>query len=186
MPVVKGREAVRDIILKTPEQIAAKILPGAARAGGNVIADEARSRSISDEVTAAIKVQVKREAGRVVARVQVKGKGAYLAPWLEYGTQGHFISVADSQREGRTAGRINRMDKAAKADGRSGPGEALKINGKFVGGTVWHPGAQAHPFMRVSLDVKEAEAVKAAQGYINARVARMRRTGLIEAEGGDE
>ncbi|MBM3926952.1 MAG: HK97 gp10 family phage protein [Sphingomonadales bacterium] len=186
MPTVKGLDAVHSMLAALPQQLAEKVLPGAARAAANVIAEEARSRSVSKEVTAAIKVRVTKEDVRIVGKVQVRGKGAYLAPWLEYGTKGHFITVDDSQREGRTAGRINRLDKAAREEGRAGPGDAiraLKINGKFVGTTVWHPGADAHPFMRVSLDVKEKDAVRAAQAYINSRVAQLSRTGVIA--GGD-
>lgn len=173
MPTVRGKDAVRAFIASVPEKLAERVLVGAGRAAANVIADEARDRSISDEVTAAIKVTVKREPGRIVARVVVKGPGAYLAPWLEYGTEPHFISVDDNQREGMSIARFNKSDAAA----------SLVIGGKFVGTTVWHPGARAHPFLRVSLDVKEGEAIAAAQQYISARVGK---SGIRGTDEGDE
>jgi len=173
MPTVRGASGVKRFIASLPAQLEAKVLRGAARAAANVVADEARSRSISPDVTAAIKVAVKAEDGRVVAKVQVKGPGAYIAPWLEYGTEPHFISVDDGQRGGISVNRINKKSKEG----------ALVIGGQFVGATVHHPGARAHPFLRVSLDVKEAEALAAAQSYISARVTRAGITGT--AEGGD-
>lgn len=173
MPTVRGKDAVRAFIASVPEKLAERVLVGAGRAAANVIADEARDRSISDEVTAAIKVTVRREPGRIIARVIVKGPGAYLAPWLEYGTEPHFISVDDSQRKGMSTARFNKSDAAA----------SLVIGGNFVGSTVWHPGAQPHPFLRVSLDLKEREAVAAAQQYISKRVGTI---GFLGNDEGDD
>lgn len=167
MPTVKGREEVRAFLRSIPEALEKKVLRGAARAGGRVIAEEAKQRSVSSEVSDAVKVSTRQtEPGRVVAKVQVKGDGAYIAPWLEYGTNPHFISVADDQRGGRGIKRINSQVKAADGNG------SLVIGGKFVGATVFHPGARPYPFLRPALDAKEAEAIAAAQGYINTRLAR--------------
>jgi hypothetical protein len=162
------------------------VLPGAARAAANIVADEARRRSISEEVTNAIKVATKRQDAHVIAKVQVIGPGAYKGRWLEYGTAPHFITVDKAASGGRTAGRVNRLDRSASADGRAGPGGSLVIGGQFVGTTVFHPGARRYPFLRVSLDTKQAEAIAAAQAYINTRVARMRKTGIADGEGPDQ
>lgn len=164
MATSRGREEVRRFIGGVPKAIL-PVLRGAGRAAADVVADEAKSRSVSSEVTAAIKVGTKVAEGQVIARVQVKGPGAYIAPWLEYGTDPHFISVDASQRGGMSIRRIN-----ARANEEGGG--SLVIGGAFVGSTVWHPGARPHPFMRVSLDVKEAEAITAARNYIAARVGR--------------
>ncbi|WP_243395566.1 HK97 gp10 family phage protein [Sphingomonas oleivorans] len=172
MPTVRGKREVRSFIAKLPEELANRVLRGAARAAANVVADEAKDRSISDEVSAAIKVATQREADRIIAKVQVKGLGAYIAPWLEYGTDPHFISVDDSQRAGMSVGRVNRLAKEG----------SLVINGQFVGSTVWHPGAQRHPFLRPALDIKEAEAVTAAQHYISTRVSKGGITGKDEGD----
>ena len=128
---------------------------------------------MSDEVREAISVVTKVEPGVVVAKVQVKGPGAFIAPWLEYGTDPHFITVDDSQRQGMSARRINTLSKAG----------TLVISGQPVGKTVLHPGARPHPFFRPAFDTKEAEAIAAAQSYINARVSRSGITGLAEEEG---
>lgn len=82
--------------------------------------------------------------------------------WLEWGTAPHFISVDDKQREGRSVRTINER-------GKNG---TLAINGQPIGATVFHPGAQGHPFLRPALDTKEAEAIRAAQEYITTRLKR--------------
>lgn len=138
-----------------------RLLGGAVRAGANVIAKGAAERSISEEVAAAIKVRVRRTPDRVTAFIETRGKGSFMAPWLEHGTSPHFISVDPLDRGGMTVGRINRLNK-----------ESLVIGGKFVGRTVKHPGAEPHPFLRPALDLDGPEAIATAQKYINARVSR--------------
>ncbi|KQN77875.1 hypothetical protein [Sphingomonas sp. Leaf62] len=151
-----------------PGQIVRSLLPGAARAGAKVVADEAKSQSRSPDVAAALTVKTRRGEGHVTAFVGVDPKAqngwAYsLARWQEWGTEPHFITVDDSQREGMTASRINYL---AREQG------TLVINGKPVGRTVHHPGADPHPIFRPAMDLKEVEAKAAAQAYINARVSR--------------
>lgn len=190
MPTVKGRAEVRAYMASIPEALETKILRGAGRAAAHVIADEAKDRVISSKVRAAIKVSTKQEvAGQVIARVQVKGPGAYLGPWLEYGTSPHLISAGDAglsaralNKRARKSGVLRKEDsglvRVGGYDYMNGPrgqrdeSDALKIKDKFVGGAVMHPGARPHPFLRVSLDLKAGDAIAAAQGYINARLAR--------------
>jgi hypothetical protein len=172
MPRVTGREEVKAFLASVPGQLD-KLLRGAARAAAKVVAEEAESRSISSEVSGAVKVATRQDGDRVSGLIQVKGEGAYIAPWLEYGTSPHFISVDDSQRQGMSVGRVNRSLKAG----------SLIINGQFVGTTVFHPGARPHPFLRPALDSKEREAVAAAQSYINARV---RPEGIVGTDEGDD
>jgi hypothetical protein len=95
-----------------------------------------------------------------------------MGTWLEYGTSAHFISVDPNFAEGRTAARINKLDKDAAKEGRSGPGATLVINGKPVGATVFHPGTSAEPWLRTARDVKARDAIQAAQEHITARVKR--------------
>jgi len=176
MPTVRGKAEVARYIARTPADIESKILRGAARAAANVVADEARERCISRQVAEAIKVASSSDEGRVIAKVQVKGRAAFIAPWLEYGTAPHFISVAEDQRQGRGIRLINKMHKAG----------SLVIGGKFVGPTVFHPGARPHPFLRPALDVKQGEAIAAAQAYIDARVTPQGIVGPDEPEGDDQ
>lgn len=167
MATMKGREDVSSFIGRIPEALQRKVLRGAARAAARVVANEAKDRSISSEVSAAVKVSTRQESdSRVIAKVILKGPGAYIAPWLEYGTEPHFITVDARQSNGRTTRRVNQAVREAGGDA------SLVIGGQFVGGTVFHPGARPHPFLRPSLDIKQGEAIQAAQGYINTRLAR--------------
>jgi len=159
-----------------PAELERKVLRGAGRVAANVVADEARERSISAEVSAAVKVKVGAADGRIVAKVQVKGRGAYIAPWLEYGTSAHFISVDETQRQGMSVGKINQAHKKG----------SLVIGGNFVGSTILHPGARPHPFLRPALDMKGDAAVAAAQTYINSRVRKTGIVGAAEIEGSGE
>lgn len=179
MPTVSGRSEVKRFIGSIPGKLTADVLRGAARAAAKVVAAEAKERSISPEVSASVKIATSSEDGRIIAKIQTKGAGAYIAPWLEYGTSPHFISVDDSQRQGMSVGRINRLSN------EEGSSHSLVIGGNFVGATVFHPGARPHPFLRPALDIKEAEAIAAAQGYITSRVTRAGIVGTPAAAGDD-
>lgn len=165
----KGASEVRRFIARLPSDLEAKVLRGAARAGATVIADEVKATTNSHEVAEAIKVVTKREGDQMIGKVQAKGPGAYLAPWEEYGTDPHYISVDPSQAGGMSVRRIN--DKVKEG--------SLVIGGAFVGTTVHHPGASAHPVFRPALDSKEADAFAAAQTYIDTRITR---AGIIGTE----
>lgn len=169
MPTIKGRAEVKRYFAQAPKTIAERILPGAGRAGGNVIAAEAALRA-PKEVSDAIVVETRKDAGRIVVRVTVKkGWARSVGVWAEWGTDPHFIRISDEDRGGLSVRKSNERVKTG----------SMVINGKFVGDTVFHPGAKAHPFLRPALDLKEAEAITAAQAYINSRVARMSKAGLL-------
>jgi hypothetical protein len=171
-----GRAAVERYFAQLPATIGERILPGAGRAGGKVIAAEAKLGA-PEQVKDAIIVQVKRKDGRVVVTITTeKGWAMSLGIWAEWGTDPHFISISDQDRGGLSLRKTN--DRVKRGE--------LKINGKFVGNSVFHPGAKAHPFLRPALDMKATEAIAAAQGYINSRVARLQKAGLLPAEAGDE
>lgn len=173
MPTVRGKEGVTRFFAQAPTMIEERVLRGAARAGMAVIADEARDRVASADVREALVVTSKIEPGRITVKLSVRrGWARSVATWLEYGTSPHYISVDDSQRGGRSAARVNKLEKAG----------TLVIAGQPVGTTVFHPGARPHPFMRVSLDVKEREAIAAAQSYINSRVSRYGIAGGAESD----
>jgi Bacteriophage protein of unknown function (DUF646). len=177
MAKVRGKSEVRAYMDALPRQIT-RMLRGAGKAGGQVIADEAKDRAASDEVAGDIIVKTKRDANRIVVTVTVRpGYNWFRALWLEYGTDPHFISVSESERKGRSIGRVNQQLREA------GGNASLVIGGKFVGETVFHPGARPYPFLRPALDVKEADAVRAAQAYINASVSRR---GITVSDEGNE
>lgn len=160
MPTVKGGDQVRSFLTQLPAELEDKVLRGAARAAARVVADEAKARCVSTDVSAAIKVRSRLETARAVGLVQVDMGGYNLPLWLEYGTEGHFISVSDVDRHGMSVRKVNEATKAG----------SLVIGGKFVGETVWHPGASPRPFLRPALDTQESEAIAAAQAYINRHV----------------
>ncbi|MEH3046504.1 HK97 gp10 family phage protein [Sphingomonas adhaesiva] len=173
MVTVRGRAETKAFLRQLPERIESRLLKGAGRAAIDVIGDEAGERVRSDVVREGLKKEVRVRDGRIVARLYVEnGWARSLGTWLEYGTVGHFISVDRDQSGGRTARRVNDLAKEG----------TLVIAGSPVGATVWHPGATAHPFLRVSLDVKADEAVQAAQRYINANVSRLGNAAGDEAE----
>jgi len=180
MPSSRGRAAMDRFFNQLPEQIERQLLRGAGRAAATVVADEARARAPAHETKELIAIRSKTEPGQITVRVVVNpGWGRTLGIWSEYGTDPHFISVDDSQRGGRG---IRRINKQVKEDG----GGSLVINGKFVGSTVFHPGARADPFMRPALDLKKDEALAAAQSFINARISGGRIKPGAGAGGDDE
>ena len=152
-----GKADFDHLIEATKAQID-KIARGAARAGANVIAAEAARLCHDPEVAKSIGVGTRVEPGIATATVRTRGRGAYRAPWAEHGTDPHFISVDDSQSDGRTVRRINRL--------------GLVINGKFVGKTVHHPGARPFPFLRPAFDTQSSAAFAAAGAYIQRRLTK--------------
>lgn len=165
---IKGRSEVsRYLLQRVPAALEKKLLRGAAKAAGEVLANEAKARVASQVVREAIVVRSRHKDGVVRVEVTVTRRWPRsLAYWLEYGTSRHFISVDDGQRRGRGTRRLNQQLREAKGDA------SLVIGGKFVGATVLHPGARPHPFLRPALDTKASEAVTAAQNYITVRLAR--------------
>lgn len=176
MATSRGGADVRRFMQQLPAELEKKVLRGAARAGGKIILEEAKDRSISHDVDEALVLRSKAEAGRITVKITLrKGWGYSVGRWLEYGTSPHFISVHEDERGGMGIRRINKLTK----DG------SLVIGGKYVGDTVFHTGAQPHPFLRPAFDIKGAEAKAAAQAYINAHVTRSGIIAGAEPEGDD-
>ncbi len=164
MATVKGRERTRAYLRQLPGEIERKLLRGAARAAIGVVAKEAADEVTSDTVRDNLQTRVQKREAKIVATLFVKaGWPRSVANWLEYGTDEHVISVDLKASGGRSARRLNEQQKSG----------TLVIGGQPVGATVVHPGAKAHPFLRVSLDRRGADAVAAAQSYINARAPRL-------------
>lgn len=177
MATSRGKAEVRAYMAAAPKRLQS-ILRGAGRKGGEVFADYIKENTTSDEVRKDVRIKTKAEGTQIRTTVDVKpGWSRSVANWLEWGTSGHFISVDKSQRQGRSVGRINKLTK--ENDGN----HSLVIGGNFVGDTVWHPGARPHPVFRPAHDLKEAEAIAAAQAYINTRVSRL---GIVGGDAGDD
>lgn len=172
MATSRGKAQVLAYVASLPARLD-PVLRGAGRAGARVVVDEIKELTPSEDVRENIRMRTQATDDQIKVRIDVKpGWARSVGTWLEWGTSPHFISVDDSQRQGRSVSRINQLS-AEK-------GASLVIGGKFVGKTVFHPGARAHPAFRPAIDTKEAEAIEAAQAYINSRV---KRSGII---GGDE
>lgn len=189
MVTTRGKSKVSAFLAKLPREIEEKLLRGAAKAAGKVLATEAQSNVPSGRVRKAIKTRTGKVGDKISARVGITAKDGFiysLAHWFEYGTSPHFISVDPSFSEGRTARRINDLDQQAAKERRPGPGLSLFINGKPVGSTVYHPGSRAIPYLRPALDTKGAEARAAAQAYINKRVTKAGIIGAAEKDGDPE
>lgn len=175
MPTVRGKSGVKAFMARVPGQMT-DVIRGAARAGAKVVATEIKERTPAEEVRDNLRIRTKAGDDQIKVTIDVKpGWGRSLGIWLEYGTSPHFISVDDSQRGGRSVSRINRLSEEH--------GASLVIGGKFVGKTVWHPGAQPHPVFRPALDTKEDEAIAAAQAYVQTRITR---AGIVGRSGGDD
>jgi hypothetical protein len=163
---LKGGVALDQLLASLPAHMERNILRGALKAGAEEYAEGARENCRSDEVRDTIKVSSRSEPGIVSAKVQTKGPGAFKAPWLEHGTDPHFISVDDELSGGRTVSRINRLAKEPDSS------HSLVIGGEFAGSTVFHPGAKSHPFMRPAVDTREAEAIAAISNHIATKLTK--------------
>ena len=164
---LKGGNALSDFLASLPANIERNVLRGALKAGADVIAEGAREGCRSEEVRASIKTSSRSEKGVVTAKVQTKGPGAFMAPWLEHGTDAHFISVDAAQSGGRTISRLNRLAKSADSN------HSLVIGGEFVGNTVFHPGAKPYPFFRPALDQRQAAAIAAIGAHIGLKMTKV-------------
>ncbi|MFW2829879.1 HK97 gp10 family phage protein [Sphingomonas sp. ID0503] len=159
----RGRASMDAALKALPGRLAANVLRGGLRVGAKVIADRAGELTHDRELAAtSIKVSTSTRGGVVTAKVQIKGPHAYRGPWGEFGTDPHFIAVADEQRQGMTVRRINDQEKKG----------VLVIGGNFIAGTVHHPGARPYPFLRPAFDEKQDEALAAAGQYVHARIAK--------------
>jgi hypothetical protein len=176
MATSRGKAQALAHITSTPKRME-PVLRGAARAGARVVVDDIKERTPSDAVRKDVRMRTQSTDDQIKVTIDVKpGWGRSVGIWLEWGTSPHFISVDESQRQGRSVGRINQLSEEH--------GASLVIGGSFVGKTVWHPGASPHPAFRPAIDAKEAEAISTAQAFIDRHV---KRSGIIGAdEGSDE
>lgn len=171
----RSTPASRQRLRQLPDLLVTRILPGAARAGATLIADDAKAR-LGDRrastgkgqgkvlIADSVKVRVRTRDYKIRARIFMDGPGAYVGPWLEYGTEPHFISIDPEVRAGITARRVNYRVKRGNYDLKA----TLIINGKPVGRTVYHDGARPFPFLRPALDTRRDDAV----AEIRRRTAR--------------
>ena len=98
MPTVSGRAEVKRYMAQIPQAMREKVLRGAGKAAAKVVADEAKARSISEEVSEAIVIRSKLDGDRIVVRITVKGAWPIsVGTWLEWGGQYQNLQAAKSR-----------------------------------------------------------------------------------------
>jgi HK97 gp10 family phage protein len=174
---LKGGPELLAFLDQLPTKLVKKVMRGAMRAGARPIQKEARLRIPKKSGLSAksIKIDTSIRDGVVKATVKMTGKHSYVGPLIEHGVAPHFISVDPGQTA--SAGSLPLIGRGTRKGKISVGGVnarvkrgSLVINGKFVGGTVHHPGVAAHPFMRPALDTKAEEAVNAIGQYVAYRL----------------
>ncbi len=140
---IKAGREVSALLQQLPVEVEKKILRNALAAGVRVLRDEARARvpSQSGKLRKSIRTSRDTKGGRIVAKVRLKGRHSYLGVFMEYGVAPHLIAAGGSLR-------------------------SLKIDGKFAGKVVQHPGVAAKAFMGPAVDARGQDAVTAAADYI--------------------
>ncbi len=142
---INGGKELHDLLQQLPVQVETKLLRAALGRGVKVIQAEAKLR-VPDEtgqLRRAIKTTRDTRQGRVIAKVKLKGKHAYLGVFQEYGVAAHAITVKEGSKK-----------------------TALRIGDNFVGAAVMHPGHAAQPFLRPAFDTKAAEAIDVIGQFI--------------------
>jgi len=169
----KGGDAVDKALSELPAKLQANILRGATREAAVVFAEAVRERAHSAEARGSVKVGSTRVMpdGTIRGTVQAKGKGSYIALWEEWGTAAHFISVKDDirpttkTRRGVRVWGIGTINKAVRRG-------SLVIGKNYVGASVFHPGAAAHPFFRPGFDAGATDALRAYGSYVSTRLSK--------------
>ncbi len=147
--IIQGGAELQRFLDTLPAKLEGNILRSALRKGARVVQQDARARApvASGELRDGIKLKSGLRYGIARVSVVTTGKHAFLAQWMEYGTQSHVITA--------------------------GQGKALAF---LVGGhpvkAVEHPGIRPHPFMRPALDANTDAAVSAIAGQIRARLTK--------------
>ena len=146
---VKGLAELQKFLDQLPAKMEANVLRGSLRSGAKVIANAAKSNvtSVSGELAKSIRVstRTKKSDGKVSASVKTGSRAAFYAHMIEFGTRPHVIKAKDKK--------------------------VLRIEGRFAGKEVKHPGAKPKPFMRPALDTQSGAAIVAAGEYIKKRLA---------------
>ena len=152
---IVGGEQLQRFLSELPTKIERNIMRSALRSGAMVIL--ARARSLvpvkSGTLQRSLRVSTNSKGGVVTANMRAggkikRGKGggdAYYAHMVEWGTRMHTIATK---------------------------GGSLKIGGRFVGKSVLHKGARAHPFMRPALDGGAQSAIVAVADRVRSRLTK--------------
>ncbi|QZP08197.1 HK97-gp10 family putative phage morphogenesis protein [Caenibius sp. WL] len=155
---IKNMDALSRALQQFPLRVQQNAAKRAVRQGVNVLRDEARQtvRRHSGKLAASIKTTVSTRGNVTIGRVRLKGEHAFIGRFIEYGVTAHFIRAGAKKGE----------------QVHSGSGDAMKIGGEFVTGTILHPGFAPRPFMRPALDSKGSEAADAVRASLAAWLSK--------------
>jgi hypothetical protein len=145
---IKGGAELDRFLQELPVKLEKNVLRGAMRAGANVVLPVVQQNAPkkTGELEMGIKVSTSSRGGRVMAKIKLTGKHAFLGKWFEFtGVKEHAI--------------------------RAKKGGALFFGGIFVK-TVDVKGFQAKPFMRPALETSAPSAIAAAAAYIKGRLTK--------------
>lgn len=145
---VKGLSDLAVFLDQLVPKLQRNVMRQALRAGLKPVQDEAKATTQFADKTGALrkglKISTRAKSGVVTASLKAKGKHAFLAVYIEYGTVAHRINAKK--------------------------GAALSFNGSALQ-SVDHPGQKARPFLRPALDARASDAVVAAAQYIKERLS---------------
>lgn len=165
MTTLKGGPELMRFLDTLPAKLKNNILRGAMRAGARVVAQEVEARSNNHLIREGVYVSTGNKDGTITAKVKVKGFAASIAIWGEFGTAAHWIKIDPANRTtAKGVIGIRTVNKNAREGG------SLVIGGKFVGPSVFHPGARAYPVFVPALDNRANDAIAAAASYIRTRI----------------
>lgn len=144
---VKGLSELQAFLDQLPAKMEANIMRAAMRQGANVVLAEAKTNvpTKTGLLRDGLKVSTSSRRGVVTAKVKARGKHAYLARFVEYGTAAHFIKPKNAK--------------------------SLFIAGLFSNG-VDHPGAAPKPFLRPALDSQSQAALVVVGEAIKKRLTK--------------
>lgn len=197
--LLRGTAELNVFLSALPNKIRTQIMRSALTAAAAPVREKARE--LAPHKTGALALSITTGSpsdnrdGTFSVRVRAdpKKKGSYVGYFLEYGTDPHLITAGDSKYNLRTLNRRSKQGGISKRENglvRVGGYEytrrvatkegdrydVLKIGNHYVGGSVFHPGIAARPFMRPAIDQAKDEAIKAFAAKLREGIEN--RTGL--------
>lgn len=159
---VKGLDDLLKVLETLPAKMEQNVMRGALRAGMKEVLAEAKANAavLSGEMRDGLKISTRARNGRVTASIKAKGKHAYLAHLIEYGTKAHKIFP----KNGKAL--------VIRSNSRASSGTAKRWMNIRAAESINHPGIKARPFMRPALDGKAGAALLAMGSYIKKRLAQ--------------
>jgi len=152
---IKGLSELDQFLSSVAPKVERNLMRGALRAGAKVVLQDARGRihQVSGELANGMRIGTKAKGSKVFAYVRFKGRHAFIARFVEFGTRPHYLTG----KAGKTANRLQKKG-------------YLSIGGMIIGGSIKHPGARPKPFLRPALDAQASNATIAVGNYLKAKL----------------